>query len=90
MSTNQYKAGTLSTIDLLAVITTYRNNQRTAVTILGNRLSSSALLVKALGGGWNAADLPIPAPPPPWPKPYQPNLTESPPETAVPAAVPAR
>ena len=90
LSTNQYKAGTLNTIDLLAVITTYRNNQRQAATIWGNRLSASALLIKGLGGGWNAADLPILAPPPPWPKPYQPDLTESPPETAVPAAVPAR
>ena len=35
LSTNQYKAGTLNTIDLLAVITTYRNNQRPATTIGG-------------------------------------------------------
>jgi hypothetical protein len=36
------------------------NNQRTAVTILGNRMNAAVLLVKALGGGWQATDLPTP------------------------------
>lgn len=58
LSTNQYQAGTISTLDLLVVVTVARNNERTAVTILGNRMSASALLVKALGGGWKASDLP--------------------------------
>ena len=58
LSTNQYKAGTISTLDLLVVVTVARNNERTAVTILGNRMSASALLIKALGGGWNSSDLP--------------------------------
>lgn len=58
LSTNQYQAGTISTLDLLVVVTNARNNERTAVTVLGNRLSASVLLIKALGGGWNAADLP--------------------------------
>ena len=58
LSTNQYKAGTISTLDLLVVVTVARNNERTAVTILGNRMSASALLIKALGGGWKSSDLP--------------------------------
>ena len=58
MSTNQYKAGTISTLDLLVVVTNARNNERTAITIFGNRMSASALLVKALGGGWKSSDLP--------------------------------
>ena len=58
LSTNQYKAGTISTLDLLVVVTNARNNERTAITIFGNRMSASALLVKALGGGWKASDLP--------------------------------
>ncbi len=58
MSTNQYKAGTISTLDLLVVVTNARNNERTAITLFGNRMSASALLVKALGGGWKASDLP--------------------------------
>jgi NodT family efflux transporter outer membrane factor (OMF) lipoprotein len=58
LSTNQYMAGTISTLDLLLVVTNARNIERTAVTILGNRMSASALLIKALGGGWKSSDLP--------------------------------
>jgi NodT family efflux transporter outer membrane factor (OMF) lipoprotein len=58
LSLNQYRAGTISTIDLLTVVQTARNNERTLVIIQGNRLNASVLLVKALGGGWSAADLP--------------------------------
>ncbi len=58
LSTNQYQAGTISVLDLLVVVTNARNNERTAAVIQGNRLSASALLIKALGGGWQASDLP--------------------------------
>ena len=58
LSNNQYKAGTLNTLDLLLVLTVARNNERTAITILGNRMTASALLMKALGGGWKSSDYP--------------------------------
>ena len=61
LSTNQYQAGTISTLDLLVVVTVARNNERTAITILGNRMSASVLLIKALGGGWKSSDLPAAA-----------------------------
>jgi NodT family efflux transporter outer membrane factor (OMF) lipoprotein len=57
VSTNQYKAGTISHLGLMVMETVALNNERTAVAILGNRLSASALLIKALGGGWKASDL---------------------------------
>jgi hypothetical protein len=41
------------------------NNQRTAINILGNRLNATVLLIKALGGGWKASDLPMKCKPPP-------------------------
>ncbi|MGO9210017.1 MAG: efflux transporter outer membrane subunit, partial [Terriglobales bacterium] len=58
VSTNQYKAGIINRIALLVVETQTLANERTAITILGNRMSANVLLIEALGGGWNAAALP--------------------------------
>jgi outer membrane protein TolC len=33
-------------------------NERNAIGILGNRLTDSVALIKALGGGWSDEDLP--------------------------------
>jgi outer membrane protein TolC len=35
-------------------------NERLAVDILRRRMDASVLLIKALGGGWDAAKLPTP------------------------------
>jgi outer membrane protein TolC len=56
--TNQYKAGITSYLDVIVAQTAALNNERTAITILGNRLNASVLLIKALGGGWNVSKLP--------------------------------
>ena len=58
MTTNQYKAGIVSFLNVVVVQTAALNNERTAVGILGQRLTASVLLVKALGGGWTASDSP--------------------------------
>lgn len=58
ISTEQYKAGTS---DYLTVITTQSialADERTAVDILTRRLTASVLLIEALGGGWDASQLP--------------------------------
>ena len=55
--TNQYKAGTVSYLNVITAQTTLLTNQQTAITIRGNRLNASVLLIEALGGGWNASDL---------------------------------
>ncbi|MBL8541468.1 MAG: efflux transporter outer membrane subunit [Betaproteobacteria bacterium] len=57
LTTNQYKAGIVSYLNVVAVQTVALNNERTAVGILGQRLTASVLLVKALGGGWDASAL---------------------------------
>jgi NodT family efflux transporter outer membrane factor (OMF) lipoprotein len=55
---NQYRAGTISYLDVIVVQTVLLNDERSAVAILGRRLVASAALIKALGGGWTAAELP--------------------------------
>jgi NodT family efflux transporter outer membrane factor (OMF) lipoprotein len=54
---NQYRAGIISYINVTVAQGTDLANQRTAVGILGRRLTASVLLIKALGGGWDAATL---------------------------------
>ena len=56
--TNQYRAGTVSYLDVIVVQTAALASERSAVDIAGRRLNASVLLVKALGGGWHANDLP--------------------------------
>ncbi len=57
LTTNQYKAGIVSYINVVTVQTTQLNNERTAVGILGRQLVAAVTLVKALGGGWSAAEI---------------------------------
>jgi NodT family efflux transporter outer membrane factor (OMF) lipoprotein len=49
---NQYRAGTVDFLSVAIVQTTALNNQRTNLTLLGDRLTASVLLIAALGGGW--------------------------------------
>ncbi len=58
LTTNQYKAGTVNYLNVVTVQATALTNESTAVNILGRRVTASALLIKALGGGWNASALP--------------------------------
>jgi len=58
VTTNQYKAGIVNYLGVVTVQVIALNNSKTAVSILGSRLSAAVLLVKALGGGWNASALP--------------------------------
>jgi NodT family efflux transporter outer membrane factor (OMF) lipoprotein len=58
LALNQYKAGTISYLDVVTVQATALSNERAAVQILGRRLAADVLLVKALGGGWKASELP--------------------------------
>lgn len=57
-TTNQYKAGTVSYLDVIVTQTVALTNERTAADIMGRRMAAAVLLIKALGGGWNAAELP--------------------------------
>jgi NodT family efflux transporter outer membrane factor (OMF) lipoprotein len=53
--TNQYKAGTVSYLNVIVAQTTSLSNEQAALNILGRRMAASVTLVKALGGGWDAS-----------------------------------
>jgi outer membrane protein TolC len=58
LSTNRYKGGLVTYFEVITAQSIALSNERTAVDILTRRMNSSVLLIKALGGGWNAASLP--------------------------------
>jgi len=60
LTTNQYKAGIVSYLNVITVQTIALNNEVTAVQILGRRMAAAVLLVQAVGGGWDVRKLPTP------------------------------
>jgi NodT family efflux transporter outer membrane factor (OMF) lipoprotein len=54
LTTNQYRSGIVSYLNIITVQATALNNERSALDIQNRRLSASVLLIKALGGGWDA------------------------------------
>ncbi|MDD4914626.1 MAG: efflux transporter outer membrane subunit [Methylococcales bacterium] len=58
LTINQYKAGTVSYINVMTAQSTALTNKVTAVQLQGSRLTSAVQLVTALGGGWNLEMMP--------------------------------
>jgi NodT family efflux transporter outer membrane factor (OMF) lipoprotein len=58
LTTNQYKAGTVSYLNVITVQTIALTDEVTAIQIRGRRMAAAVLLVQALGGGWTATELP--------------------------------
>jgi outer membrane protein TolC len=56
--TNRYVGGEDTYLPVIIAQTAALANQRNDVDILRRRMEASILLVKALGGGWNASSLP--------------------------------
>ena len=56
--TNRYKGGVDNYLQVITAQTVALANERNQVDIMRRRMDASVLLVKALGGGWNVADLP--------------------------------
>ena len=54
IANNQYKAGTVSYLNVVVAQTTALANQRAAVDLLSRRVNASVQLITALGGGWTA------------------------------------
>ncbi len=61
LTVNQYKAGTVSYLNVVSVQTAQLANERSAMTLMGRQLTASVALIKALGGGWsnNVATKPL-------------------------------
>lgn len=60
LALNQYRAGTVSYLNVVTAQATALNNERAAVDLHNRRLAAAVLLIRALGGGWDATALPTP------------------------------
>lgn len=58
VSEAQYKGGTTTYLTVITAQAVALNAERTAVGLLTRRLTASVALVQALGGGWDASQLP--------------------------------
>jgi NodT family efflux transporter outer membrane factor (OMF) lipoprotein len=58
IATAQYKFGVVSYLQVITSQAIALQDERAAVTILTRRMSASVLLIQALGGGWDASQLP--------------------------------
>jgi NodT family efflux transporter outer membrane factor (OMF) lipoprotein len=54
---NQYKAGTVSYLNVVTAQTAQLNDEISALTVRKQRLTDAATLIENLGGGWNADTL---------------------------------
>lgn len=58
ISINEYKAGTVDYLTVITEQTIALNDELSAVNIRSRRMTTSVLLIEALGGGWDASKLP--------------------------------
>ncbi len=58
ISTNRYKGGVTTYLEVLTAQTTQLSNQRTQADIATRQFVASVQLIRALGGGWDTSQLP--------------------------------
>lgn len=58
ITTDQYKSGIASYLQVITAQSTALADEKSAVDILTRRMTASVLLVQALGGGWDASTIP--------------------------------
>jgi NodT family efflux transporter outer membrane factor (OMF) lipoprotein len=59
LSNNRYKGGVTTYLEVITAQSAALTDERTAVEIAGRRMAASVFLIKALGGGWTTAQLPV-------------------------------
>jgi len=57
IANNRYVGGVTNYLDVITAQTALLNNERLETQLRGQQMVSSVLLVKALGGGWDAGDI---------------------------------
>jgi NodT family efflux transporter outer membrane factor (OMF) lipoprotein len=60
LADNRYKGGVTSYLEVVVAQAVALNNERAAVDLKTRQLVANVSLIKALGGGWTAAELPEP------------------------------
>jgi NodT family efflux transporter outer membrane factor (OMF) lipoprotein len=60
IATDRYKLGLDPYLDVISAQTTLLSNQQTAVNLRMQQLTDSVQLIEALGGGWDASQMPSP------------------------------
>jgi outer membrane protein TolC len=61
LATDRYRLGIDPYLNVITAQTTLLSNQQTATSLRTQQITASVQLVEALGGGWNASQLPTPA-----------------------------
>ena len=59
LSSNRYKGGVVSYLEVITAQSIALTDERAGVDILRRRMTASVQLIKALGGGWNSSNLPV-------------------------------
>jgi len=77
LATDRYKAGIDIYLNVLTAQTTLLNNQRNALNLRAQQMVDSVKLIEALGGGWDASQMPSP-------KAVADNAVQSGPDGALP------
>jgi outer membrane protein TolC len=58
LSITRYRGGVTSYLEVTTAQSAALTDEVTAVTILTRRMTASVLLIKAIGGGWDASQIP--------------------------------
>jgi len=61
IATDRYKTGLDPYLDVISAQTTLLSDQQTQVSLRVSQMMAAVQLIQALGGGWNATQLPSPS-----------------------------